>query len=111
MARLRLLDAGLLQESHDIVHMFSLSTRDPKEAAQDAEEGDETRNGEPSESAAERLIRMEGFVKHALSQARKRGIGNDSYKDGLVYEERKRVVAEFYAMATKTWRRCTRCKA
>jgi len=62
----------------------------------------------PAETAAEFIVRMEGYVKHHLHSAKKRGGVKDEYKDGLVYEERKRVLHDF---GRKAWGKCTRCSA
>ncbi len=62
----------------------------------------------PAETAAEFVVRMEEYVRYQLKMAKKRGGVKDEYKDGLVYEERKRVLHEF---GKKNWGRCTRCTA
>lgn len=63
-----------------------------------------------AESAAEFIDRIEQFCSIALKQARRAGRGRDDYKDGLVYEERKRLFADFIK-AAQNYKRCYRCDA
>lgn len=56
------------------------------------------------------MVRMDNFVEQAMQYARAKGLGKDEYKDGLVYEERKRVLADF-VRAAQGWKRCSRCQA
>jgi DNA-directed RNA polymerase I subunit RPA1 len=104
-ARIRLLDAGLVQQAHQVGEQSPAAAK----VAGD-EEGDEAAADIPAERAAEFVVRIEQFVAQALDYARKMGRTSDEYKDGLVYEERKRVLAEFIK-AAQGWKRCSRCQA
>jgi DNA-directed RNA polymerase I subunit RPA1 len=56
------------------------------------------------------MIRIDKFTETALRQARGDKRFRDNYKDGLVYEERKKLLAEF-ARKSAEWKKCTRCLA
>ncbi|WOO77423.1 DNA-directed RNA polymerase I subunit rpa1 [Vanrija pseudolonga] len=105
IARLRLLDAGLLEESHYVAN-FRPQTGDRGAAAEDAEEEDADVSV-PAETAAEFILRMELYVKTVL-KAKKARDNRDDYKDGLVFEERRRVLNEF---GKKIWSKCSHCQA
>lgn len=92
---------------------------DPAADDEDEEEEEETRGrkgrrGEsstmPAQSAAEFIVRIEQFVRHHLSLAKKRGGVKDEYKDGLVYEERKATLHQALSAAKKS-KKCLRCAA
>ena len=112
MARLQLLDAGLLQESHNIMQMFFVSSSVGRKPGPEDDEGND---GEPSrvdlEPMEDKLARMDAFVKHAIRVASKRAAADNERKNSMVYEERRRVISEFYASASKHSRRCRRCRA
>ncbi|KAL7423169.1 hypothetical protein Q5752_002469 [Cryptotrichosporon argae] len=106
VARLRLLDAGCLEEAHIVAGMFPVakSAAEPKgELETDAIDDDVV----PAEGAAEFIIRLESYVKTVLRAKHKRG-AKDEYKDGLVFEERKRVLGEF---SKKLYGKCFHCQA
>lgn len=63
-----------------------------------------------AETAAEFIVRLENFTNAALAMGRKKGAGKDDYKDGLVYEERKMLLAEF-VKACVQYKKCARCNA
>lgn len=81
-----------------------------KTAGTEEEDGDEAGQDVPAERAAEFIVRIEQFVATALEHSRRLGQTSDDYKDGLVYEERKRVMNEFIK-AAQGWKRCSRCQA
>ncbi|KAL0255697.1 hypothetical protein I308_100504 [Cryptococcus tetragattii IND107] len=119
VARLRLLDAGLLTESHEVAALFDnaigKSSRHKDNEDEDAE-GDVDMDApapQTIESAAEFMVRIGAYVQHHLKLARQNAGGKDNkvedgYKDGLVFEERKKLLHEF---GKKIWNRCTRCTA
>jgi DNA-directed RNA polymerase I subunit RPA1 len=94
-----------LAESHHVAAINPLS-RD--EGANGAGEDDTGEQSFPAEGIAEFIVRMENYVNHQLKAAAKVGGVRDEYKDGLVYEERKKVLSEF---AKKTYAKCNRCMA
>lgn len=103
MAQLRLLDAGCLEEAHYVANFHPVSKAGPTK-----DDGEEDEDADvPAETAAEFILRMETYVKVVLKSKKKRGV-RDDYKDGLVYEERKRVLHEF---GKKVWNRCAHCQA
>jgi DNA-directed RNA polymerase I subunit RPA1 len=104
MARLRLLDAGLLEQSH-LVSTIVPSTRSRDDEGSGDEGAAVARIA--AEDAAEIMIRIDNFTDTALRQAKK---SRDGYKDGLVFEERRKVLAEF-AKKSAEWKKCTRCLA
>ncbi|WVR06374.1 hypothetical protein IAU60_003405 [Kwoniella sp. DSM 27419] len=113
VARIRLLDAGLLTESYDVAAIFAKAMGTPMNT-NDADEDEEPGTSAPKtiskENAAELIVRVDAYVSAQLEAARKSGTssGRDSYKDGLVFEERKRLLAEF---SKKNWAKCSRCSA
>ncbi|WRT67829.1 uncharacterized protein IL334_004803 [Kwoniella shivajii] len=117
VARIRLLDAGLLTESHEVASIFAkamgTSTSRDDEPNDDEEEIAGGGGGPKTitkENAAELIVRVDAYVSATLEAAKKASNGStrDSYKDGLVFEERKRLLAEF---SKKNWGKCTRCAA
>lgn len=124
IARLRLLDHGLLKESQYIAsmvpHARPVTARDTKEEA----EGEDSIAVETVESFCERIDKqVEGFIRGELSidegvaegsskakiiTGQQQSLGRDSYKDGLVYAERKAVLHEF---GRKAYNKCTHCQA
>jgi DNA-directed RNA polymerase I subunit RPA1 len=72
----------------------------------DAEEGESTE--EPSETIDEYNGRLQLWVRSSLAKATDQG--RDEYKkSGIVYDRRKRVIAEFLKSLTK--KKCDRCGA
>ncbi|KAJ9118268.1 hypothetical protein QFC22_004179 [Naganishia vaughanmartiniae] len=124
IARLRLLDHGLLKESQYIAsmvpHARPVTARDTKEEA----EGEDSIAVETVEAFCERIDKqVEGFIRGELSidegiaegsskakeiTSQQQSMGRDSYKDGLVYAERKAVLHEF---GRKAYAKCTHCQA
>lgn len=84
-------------------------TREDKAADKRAAE-DELEKADADAESEERFIeRVEAFVKQALAEAK--GLGSssrDAYKDDLVYNERKKVIAEF---SKRGYKKCHSCKA
>lgn len=113
------MDAGLLTESHEVAVLFDnaigKSSRHKDNEDEDAE-GDVDMDApapQTIESAAEFMVRIGAYVQHHLKLARQNAGGRDNkvedgYKDGLVFEERKKLLHEF---GKKIWNRCTRCTA
>ena len=65
-----------------------------------------------SETAGEYIVKLGQFVKNTLKEVRKRGIRQDDYKDGLVYQERKETLDGVFRTGGRSWmRKCTRCHA
>ncbi|EIW73557.1 hypothetical protein TREMEDRAFT_26611 [Tremella mesenterica DSM 1558] len=109
IGRLRLLDAGLVERSHDMAYFLPRTSKD--DGDDDGEEGDEKTRADAvsAESAAELIVRMDGYVKSCLHEAKKRS-GKEKYMDGLIFEERRKARNAFIA-AAKGWRSCKRCSA
>ena len=112
IARIQLLNAGLLEEAHNIANLFPC-THDPHDEADNEPESQEaTATKVPPQTAAEYIVRIRGFVKTSLHVAKKKGIGRYDYKDGLVFQERREVLDGVFKTAGRPWRgRCTRCNA
>lgn len=111
VSRLKLLDAGLIEQAHEIVQFISRAT---SSAARDNEEGadeEETMPTVPVETAADLLVRMDGYVKAQLHEARKKASGKDESLDAMIYEERKIARKELSARLNKTRQRCQKCRA
>lgn len=101
---------GLTEHAHHIAQLSPNPERNPGDA-EDGEQGDAAgENDIPAESAAEFIQRMENFTNQAIALFHREGRTRDDYKDGIVYEERKRVLHEFVKLA-QGWKRCTRCNA
>lgn len=110
ISRIRLLDAGLLEEAHYVASLHPSMSEEQLPATTNSLAPDEEMVAAaiPKETAAEFVVRMEEYVKYQLHIAKKRGGVKDEYKDGLVYEERKRVLHDF---GRKGWVKCARCTA
>ncbi|CAK9780803.1 beta and beta-prime subunits of DNA dependent RNA-polymerase [Cutaneotrichosporon oleaginosum] len=104
VARLRLLDAGCLEEAHYVAHLAPNAGASKGDEEGEADDADANVS---AESAAEFILRIETYVKQVL-KLRKKKDERDAYKDGLVYEERRRVLQEF---GKKIWNRCSHCQA
>jgi hypothetical protein len=111
ISRLKLLDAGLIEQAHEIVQFISRATS----AAANIEEGDEAAEETvptvPVETAADLLVRMDGFVASQLHEAKKKTTGKDAGLDGMIYEERKAARKELSARLAKSRSRCQKCRA
>jgi DNA-directed RNA polymerase I subunit RPA1 len=115
MARLKLLDAGLLEQSHLVSTIVPSAKSREDDGSGDEDAGAGARGGVnggriAADDAAEIMIRIDKFTETALRQARADKRSRDNYKDGLVYEERKKLLAEF-ARKSAEWKKCTRCLA
>lgn len=112
VGRLTLLDHGLLIASLELAKLsaqVNFATLQPDGEDEDAEDKDELDKEEKEAEKEEDYIkRMEEFVRSAIRAGGKQAEGRDSYKDGLVYDERKRVISEF---AKKGYKKCQKCKA
>jgi hypothetical protein len=111
ISRLKLLDAGLIEQAHEIVQFISRAT---SAATDDNEEGDDAEETVPQvavETAADLLVRMEGFVTSQLHEAKKKSTGKDAGLDAMIYEERKAARKELSARLAKSRSRCQKCRA
>ncbi|KAK6908242.1 hypothetical protein I203_102243 [Kwoniella mangroviensis CBS 8507] len=113
VARIRLLDAGLLTESHEVAQIFAKAMGTPASSKDDEPDAEDVEGGHKTisrENAAELIVRVDAYVSATLEAAKKvsNGSTRDAYKDGLVFEERKRLLSEF---AKKNWAKCNRCSA
>ena len=108
IARICLLDAGLLEAAHQVASLVPTAGR--SKADSDDEEGGEGGGSIPAETAAEVMVRINKYVEASLKIAKRQGKGKDEYKDGLVFEERQKVLAEF-ARQSSQWKKCSRCLA
>ena len=111
IARLKLLNAGLIAESHQVAKFMPYAREE--EAADEEEGGKKAKAAAVSaQTAAEHIVRLEAYVKEQLHKAKKRGTTQDSYKDGLVYQERRALLDDVLRVQQRSWRvRCTRCQA
>jgi DNA-directed RNA polymerase I subunit RPA1 len=105
-ARLRLLDAGCLEEAHYVAHLAPTGSASKRTEEGDAVEEDDDADVS-AESAAEFILRMDTYVKQVLKHKKKQNV-RDAYKDVLVYKERQDVIKEF---SKKIWNRCSHCQA
>jgi hypothetical protein len=113
VARLTLLDHGLLTASLELnrlhPHINPKGKDKQREASVEAEA--EELLGEledkPDETEEQFIQRIADFVNNAM-KGKKGSLGRDGYKDGLVYDERKKTIAEFTKMGHK---KCQKCKA
>lgn len=113
VSRLKLLDAGLLEQAHELVQFISRAT---SAAAQKEDDGaddavEETIAAVPVETAADLMVRMDGYVKAQLHDAKKRASGKDESLDAMIYEERKIARKELSGRLAKTRSRCQKCRA
>lgn len=113
IARLQLLNAGLIAESHQVVHFMPSAIREEEdEDAEDAPKKGRSTQSIPAQVLAESIEKMKAYVKDNLHRAKKRGNVKDGYKDGLVYTERRQLLDEVLRVQSKSWRvRCSRCNA
>jgi DNA-directed RNA polymerase I subunit RPA1 len=111
-----LLDAGLVEQAHEIANMFPDPVEDEEDDGEEIEGGAKRKKGRrgessamPAQSAAEFMVRIDKFVKHHLALAKKQGAGvRDEYKDGLVYEARKATLHQALSAAKKA-KKCLKC--
>lgn len=109
IARLRLLEMGQLEAAFEITRISPTQAKGGN--GDDAQGSDDEEGGAvPAETAAELIIRIEKFVQQVLRKPRQAGQPKDQYKDGLVFEERKKVLAEFAREGTR-YKKCSRCLA
>lgn len=109
VGRLTLLDHGLLTASLELVKFAPHHTPIPgAKRAASLGDGDDDAEDRPEESEADYIERIEDYVKDAITQAGGLAVSRDSYKDGLVYDERRKVISEF---GKKGYKKCNRCKA
>jgi len=100
IARLRLLDAGCLEEAHYIADFHPVTKS--KDGDEDVADQDVA-----AESAAQFIVRMEQYVKAVLKSKKKKHV-RDDYKEDLVFQERRKVLNEF---GKKAYARCSHCTA
>jgi hypothetical protein len=105
-----LLDAGLIEQAHEIVQFISRATS-AASAGDEGEDAEETAATLPVETAADLLVRMEGFVTSQLHEAKKKSTGKDAGLDAMIYEERKAARKELSARLAKSRARCQKCRA
>lgn len=114
VGRLTLLDHGLLSAALELGAFSAL----PKLAGEKPQKSAAEKEAEPTETELEKadqeieteerfIERVEDFVKKALAEAAS-SKSRDAYKDDLVYNERKKVIAEF---SKKGYKKCQSCKA
>jgi hypothetical protein len=113
VCRLKLLDAGLIEQAHEIVQFISRATSAAAEDNdnEEGEDAEETVQPVPVETAADLLVRMEGFVTSQLHEAKKKSTGKDAGLDAMIYEERKAARKELSARLAKSRARCQKCRA
>jgi DNA-directed RNA polymerase I subunit RPA1 len=117
-----LLDHGLLSKALELGAFSTMpklmgekpdKTREEKAAdkkEEAAQAADELEKADADAESEERFIeRVEAFVREALAEAEGQGSSSrDAYKDDLVYNERKKVIAEF---SKRGYKKCHSCKA
>jgi DNA-directed RNA polymerase I subunit RPA1 len=122
IARIQLLDAGLIAESHEVAKFMPTPRDDEPEQYDDEEEDGGVRakkdkKAKPSmaidpETAADFILKLKKYVKGQLHRAAKTGGTKDAYKDGLVYTERRALLDEVLRVQQRPWRtKCSRCQA
>ena len=127
VARLKLLDAGLIEQAHVLTNFINPAA--PSKGEEQEEEMAEGGGGGtvlPAQSAAELIIKMDEFVKGQLYRAKKQsassstGAGDtsrangregDAALDSMIYEERKLARKDLAARLVKSRNRCQRCRA
>lgn len=117
IARIRLLDAGLIAESHEVAK-FVPTARDEEPEEEEETEGGKKKDKKAKgatidpQTAADFIVKLQKYVKGQLHRAAKRGGTKDEYKDGLVYTERRALLDEVLRVQQRPWRvRCSRCLA
>ena len=108
VGRLTLLDHGLLTDSLALAGMSAAIVFATIGADDDEGNDKEEKDEKEAETEAHYIARLEDFVRDCIRKGGKAAEGRDSYKDGLVYEERKKVISEF---AKKGYKKCQKCKA
>jgi DNA-directed RNA polymerase I subunit RPA1 len=132
IARLQLLDHGLLTASYEVDQITPLtrprSTREIREFNGEAGDIDEEGGDDqevPVESYDDFAARIDDFVRSKIegtssvdrldvdekpgqSSSGQHGKGRDGYKDGLVYAERKNVLKD---IGRKAYNKCSCCGA
>lgn len=98
VAKLRLLDHGLLIEARTLDDLHAKVNRSSKDGEDEDSDGD----GEGHESYEDFEKRVNILVAVQLKQAS--SSKRDHYKDGLVYQERKIVIQDF--IKTASVRKC-----
>ncbi|KAL5507950.1 hypothetical protein ACEPAH_5568 [Sanghuangporus vaninii] len=102
IAKLRLLDRGILSTSHAIDDMRIKVSR----ASEDEGEDEETNEGESLEEFTKRINLLVWLSIRANPESRR-----DHYKEGLVYQARKDVIAEFLSATDRKKCENKDCKA
>lgn len=115
MGRLTLLDHGLLSASIELsrMHVFVAASKEKGKSTADSSDSDsdgDEASEEKSETEQAFIHRMESFVTASLAAVKAPSSGNkrDAYKDDLVYNERKKLIAEF---SKRGYKKCHGCKA
>lgn len=116
LARIRLLDAGFLVEAQDVANRVAESVdmaQNPEDGmdvyGQQLNDAGEGKKQRMSENVAALMVKIDNFVQHKVGSARPGSAGANSYKDGLVFEERRRTIREFLGLVKPN--RCQRCRA
>lgn len=113
VARLRLLDYGMLKEAEDIAHETLQLQQVPTEAStsnvMDVDSGEAADSSVKTESVAEFSVRIHESVRNILRTAVRGGARRGKDTTGSVYAARRAVVAQFTrAIMAKS---CPHCKA
>ncbi|KIK67830.1 hypothetical protein GYMLUDRAFT_1014032 [Collybiopsis luxurians FD-317 M1] len=125
-AKFRLLEYGLLEQAHavdSIKRVLKQRETPPKkdkkkgkaDTEDDTEEEETNRDvemvaddGEPDETEAEYLRRINVYVTVTIARSKAAGFRRGSYKDGLVYQYRKDLINEF--LKATILNRCQNCR-
>lgn len=124
-ARLRLLDYGLLAQSHIVANM-SPEMREVAAGPDGEREDGEESGAVPVETVEDFAARLDAQVEKFIEESMfdegvadvgssssdvkpaRHAISRDSYKDGVVFAERKALLNEF---GKKAYNKCTNCQA
>ncbi len=109
ICKLRLIQHGLLKESHDLEEFLSTPESHSQRMPNDGEESASA--SEEESDAGNIMARLEDFVNRAVKKAKSvdENGSKRAEKVGAIGEQRRAVVKEFLA-ATKKARTCGRCK-
>lgn len=111
-AKLSLLEHGLVVQADQVDALpMRVATKGKGSVDKSLEESGESTD-EPEETIDQYKHRLDTWVSVCLQRAEEAGMGygRDEYKkSGIVYDKRKRVIAEFIKSLTK--KKCDRCGA
>ena len=93
MAKLRLIERGLLEEAQGLDDMTIRTKRRKVKPDEDGDEAGKDEYTVPEESLQEFMTRIHLYV--AVQLSRNASQTRDSYKDGITYQAKKDLIKEF----------------